>query len=66
MLLIRKNGKVYSIENRCLHRGARFSVRPLCLTKDTITCWLHTFTFSLQDGKVRTILIELATRSDRL
>ena len=56
ILLMRKNGKVYAVEDRCMHRGARFSVRPLCLTDDTITCWLHTFTFSLEDGTVRTVL----------
>ena len=56
ILLMRKDGKVHAIENRCCHRGARLSEKPLCLSKDTITCWVHTFTYSLEDGTIRTIL----------
>ena len=56
ILYIRRKGRLYAIEDRCCHRGARFSVRPIHYTDDTITCWHHTFTFDLNDGKIRCIL----------
>src|SRR5688500_6015564 len=33
----RVDGRVYAIEDRCAHRGVRFSVRPECYTKNTIS-----------------------------
>lgn len=56
VMLMRRDGKVHALEDRCCHRGAKLSDKPLCLSKDTITCWVHTFTYSLQDGSIRTIL----------
>ena len=56
ILYLRRKGTLYAIEDRCCHRGARFSVRPIHYTDDTITCWHHTFTFNLDDGKIRCIL----------
>jgi carbazole 1,9a-dioxygenase len=56
LLLIRKDGRLYGIEDRCAHRGTRFSERPLVLSEDTVTCWYHTWTFDLADGRVRCIL----------
>jgi len=56
ILLLRHKGRVYAIENRCCHRGARLSVKPMCLSDDTITCWVHTFTYGLEDGVIRTIM----------
>jgi carbazole 1,9a-dioxygenase len=56
ILLLRRDGRIHAIENRCCHRGARLSEKPLCLSPDTITCWVHTFTYSLEDGSIRTIL----------
>lgn len=56
ILYIRRNGKLYAIEDRCSHRGTRFSVRPICYTDDTITCWHHAFTFNMDDGRIRTLL----------
>jgi carbazole 1,9a-dioxygenase terminal dioxygenase component len=58
ILLTRQDGRVYAIEDRCCHRGVRFSKRPLFYTKDTITCWYHTFTYNLDDGKLRCVLNE--------
>ena len=58
ILLTRQEGRLYAIEDRCPHRGVRFSARPLCYTKDTLTCWYHTLTFNLDDGELRTILNE--------
>jgi carbazole 1,9a-dioxygenase terminal dioxygenase component len=56
ILLVRKGEKLYGVEDRCLHRGARFSARPLSLSEDTLTCWYHTWTFDLDDGRIRCIL----------
>ena len=56
ILLTRQSGKVYAVEDRCPHRGIRFSSRPLFYTKETITCWYHTWTFDLESGDLRTIL----------
>ena len=56
ILFIRRGGKLYAIEDRCSYRGTRFSMRPLCYTDDTITCWHHAFTFNLDDGRIRCLL----------
>lgn len=58
ILLTRQAGTLYALEDRCPHRGVRFSARPLCYTQETLTCWYHTFTFNLDDGELRTILNE--------
>jgi phenylpropionate dioxygenase-like ring-hydroxylating dioxygenase large terminal subunit len=54
--LRRARGRVYAIRDRCAHRGVRMSLRPTCLTDDTITCWYHGFTYNLSDGSLRTIV----------
>ena len=56
ILYLRRAGRLYAIENRCSHRGTRFSQRPVCYTDDTITCWHHAFTFNLDDGRIRCLL----------
>lgn len=56
ILFLRRAGQLYAIEDRCCHRGTRFSIRPICYTDDTITCWHHAFTFNLDDGRIRTLL----------
>jgi carbazole 1,9a-dioxygenase terminal dioxygenase component len=56
ILYLRRRGRLYAIEDRCSHRGTRFSHRPLNYTPDTITCWHHSFTFNLDDGTIRCIL----------
>ena len=32
ILYLRRKGRLYAIENRCAHRGTRFSYRPACIT----------------------------------
>ena len=44
------------VRDQCIHRGARLSARPLCLTDDTVACWYHGSTYDLRDGKLRTIV----------
>lgn len=50
--LRRANGKVFAFRDQCVHRGVRLSAQPTCLTKDTVTCWYHGFTYNLEDGKL--------------
>jgi len=56
IILKRIDGKVKAIRDRCLHRGVRFSEKPECYTKNTITCWYHGFTYKWDDGKLCDIL----------
>jgi carbazole 1,9a-dioxygenase terminal dioxygenase component len=58
VLLRRVGERVAAVEDRCLHRGVRFSRKPECYTADTITCWYHGFTYNLLDGKLIDILTE--------
>ena len=50
ILFKRVDGVVYAVADRCLHRGFKFSTKPECFTKNTITCWLHAFTYNLRNG----------------
>ena len=56
ILLRRSEGKVYALKDECVHRGVRISAKPTCLTKDTVTCWYHGFTYNLKDGKLFSIV----------
>jgi phenylpropionate dioxygenase-like ring-hydroxylating dioxygenase large terminal subunit len=54
--LRRSRGKVYALRDRCAHRGVKMSLRPMCLTADTLSCWYHGFTYGLDDGVLKTIV----------
>ncbi|MFC7050977.1 Rieske 2Fe-2S domain-containing protein [Emcibacter nanhaiensis] len=56
IVLRRVDGKVYALKDQCIHRGVRLSSKPMCLTKNTISCWYHGFTFNLDDGDLSTIV----------
>jgi nitrite reductase/ring-hydroxylating ferredoxin subunit len=56
IVLRRIGGKLYALKDQCIHRGVRLSAKPLCLSKDTISCWYHGFTFDLETGKLVTIV----------
>jgi carbazole 1,9a-dioxygenase len=58
ILFKRIDGRVYAIEDRCVHRGVPLSVRPECYTKNTISCWYHGFTYDLRDGKLVAIITD--------
>lgn len=58
ILFKRAGGTVYAIADRCPHRGAAFSARPECYSENTVTCWLHGFTFDVRDGRLVQILTE--------
>ncbi|MBV9121307.1 MAG: Rieske 2Fe-2S domain-containing protein, partial [Chloroflexi bacterium] len=59
ILFKRVQGKVWGVEDRCPHRGVRFSARPECYTTNTLTCWFHGFTFDLRDGELTAVLSEV-------
>lgn len=50
--LRRANDKVFAFRDQCAHRGVRLSAKPTCLTKETVSCWYHGFTYNLEDGKL--------------
>ena len=54
--LRRADGRVFALRDKCLHRGVRLSARPTCLTKDTISCWYHGFTYDLESGDLCDII----------
>ena len=56
IMYLRRAGRLYAIEDRCSHRGTRFSYRPVHYTNTTITCWHHAYTFNLDDGRIRCLL----------
>ena len=56
ILLRRVKAHVHAIQDRCAHRGVKMSLRPTCLTDETITCWYHGFTYGLDDGTLKTIV----------
>ncbi len=56
ILLRRAKGNVYGLLDRCVHRGVKLSLRPTCLTEDTVSCWYHGFTYGLEDGNLVSIV----------
>lgn len=56
LLFRRVQGKVHVLRDQCVHRGVRMSIRPMCLTDDTVTCWYHGYTYSLETGRLETII----------
>lgn len=56
ILLRREDGKVHAVEDRCVHRGVKMSIKPHCFKKGTVTCWYHGFTYGLEDGELQTIV----------
>jgi nitrite reductase/ring-hydroxylating ferredoxin subunit len=63
IVLRRVGGKVYALKDQCVHRGVRLSAKPMCFSKDTISCWYHGFTFDLETGILSTIV---ANEDDKL
>jgi carbazole 1,9a-dioxygenase terminal dioxygenase component len=56
IVLRRIDGRVHGLRDRCLHRGVQFSRKPECLTKDTLTCWYHGFTYRFDNGELCNIV----------
>ncbi len=52
----RSEGVVYALKDQCLHRGVKLSKKPTCLTKDTLTCWYHGYTYDLKTGELVSIV----------
>ena len=58
LLVNRAHGKVYTLVDRCMHRGVRLSHRTECFTPETISCWYHGFTYRWDSGELCTILTQ--------
>ncbi len=58
ILFKRIDGRIYGIEDRCAHRGVAFSDRPTCHSKNTVTCWVHGFTYDVRNGKLVQIITD--------
>lgn len=56
IVLRRVNGRVFALKDQCIHRGVRLSSKPMCFTKETISCWYHGFTYNLESGNLDTIV----------
>jgi carbazole 1,9a-dioxygenase terminal dioxygenase component len=56
MLINRIDGQLHAIKNQCLHRGVPFSRRLQCLSKGTITCWYHGWTYEWDGGRLCDII----------
>ena len=60
ILLIKTNGKIHVIENRCGHFGE--SLENGRLGKNDITCLHHSVKFNLEDGHVMNDVVEHCER----
>jgi carbazole 1,9a-dioxygenase len=58
LLFRRIGGKVYAVQDWCLHRGVPFSSRPECYTAETITCWYHGFTYDVRNGELTAVVTD--------
>jgi carbazole 1,9a-dioxygenase len=56
LILTRIDGVVHCLRDRCIHRGVKFSVKPECHTKNSLTCWYHGFTYQWSDGKLTDVI----------
>jgi carbazole 1,9a-dioxygenase len=56
LLLTRIDGVVHCMRDRCLHRGVKFSQKPECHTKGSITCWYHGYTYRWADGVLTDVI----------
>jgi phenylpropionate dioxygenase-like ring-hydroxylating dioxygenase large terminal subunit len=57
IVLRRVDGVAYALRDECLHRGVKLSLQPTCLTRSTLTCWYHGFTYDLADGRLSAIVV---------
>ena len=62
LIFNRIDGQVHCLRDRCLHRGVRFSNKPECHTKATITCWYHGYTYRWADGVLTDVIAAPATQ----
>ncbi|MBY0509281.1 MAG: Rieske 2Fe-2S domain-containing protein [Rhodospirillaceae bacterium] len=62
LIFTRIDGAVHCLRDRCLHRGVRFSHKPECHTKGSLTCWYHGYTYRWSDGKLTDVIAAPNTR----
>lgn len=51
-----EQGKAWAISDRCIHRGVRLSLKPMCFANKTVTCWYHGYTYDAETGNLHTIV----------
>jgi phenylpropionate dioxygenase-like ring-hydroxylating dioxygenase large terminal subunit len=51
-----QNGKAWALSDRCIHKGVKLSLKPMCFADGTITCWYHGYTYNLESGNLDTIV----------
>jgi carbazole 1,9a-dioxygenase terminal dioxygenase component len=56
LIFTRLDGVVYCLRDRCLHRGVRFSKKPECHAKGSLTCWYHGYTYRWRDGRLTDVI----------
>jgi carbazole 1,9a-dioxygenase terminal dioxygenase component len=56
IVLRRIDGRIHGLRDRCLHRGVQLTRQTTCLTKDTLTCWYHGFTYRFDNGELCNIV----------
>ena len=49
-------GKAYAISDRCVHKGVKMSLKPMCFADGTVTCWYHGYTYNAASGNLDTIV----------
>lgn len=50
------SGKAWAIADRCIHRGVKLSLKPMCFADKTVTCWYHGYTYNAETGNLDTIV----------
>jgi carbazole 1,9a-dioxygenase len=58
VLFKRVGGVVYGVADRCVHRGVSFSDSPQCHSVNTVSCWLHGFTYDVRDGRLVQVITD--------
>jgi carbazole 1,9a-dioxygenase terminal dioxygenase component len=58
ILFKRIDGRVYAIEDRCIHRGVPLSVDPVAHSKNTVSCWYHGFTYDVRSGSLVAVITD--------
>ena len=62
LIFTRFDGEVCCLRDKCIHRGVKFSKKPECHKKGTITCWYHGFTYDFRNGKLTDVIASEGSR----
>jgi carbazole 1,9a-dioxygenase terminal dioxygenase component len=62
LIFTRIDGAVQCLRDKCLHRGVRFSHKPECHKKGSLTCWYHGYSYRWFDGVLTDVIAAPNTR----